>query len=73
MIENEKDRKYLDSLPEVERESILAERFEKLKNESTKNESAKDESTKNENVKPDAADETKNDDLRFNEVQELVS
>jgi RNA polymerase-associated protein RTF1 len=31
LIENEADSKHLDSLPEVERESILAERFEKLK------------------------------------------
>lgn len=31
LIRDEADKKYLDSLPEVERESILAERFEKLK------------------------------------------
>ena len=31
LIKNEADRELLDSLPEVERESILAERFEELK------------------------------------------
>ena len=31
LIQNEEDRKYLDSLPELDREAILAERFEKLK------------------------------------------
>lgn len=31
LIEDEADQKYLDSLPEIERESILAGRFEKLK------------------------------------------
>lgn len=32
LIEDEADQKMLDSLPEIERESILAERFEKFKN-----------------------------------------
>ena len=32
LIENEEDQKMLDALPEIERESILAERFEKFKN-----------------------------------------
>ena len=31
LVENEEDKKYLDSLPEFEREAILGERFEKLK------------------------------------------
>lgn len=31
LVENEEDQKYLDSLPEFEREAILGERFEKLK------------------------------------------
>ena len=31
LIKNEEDRKYLDSLPELEREAILGERFDKLK------------------------------------------
>ena len=31
LVENEDDQKYLDSLPEFEREAILGERFEKLK------------------------------------------
>ena len=31
LIKDEEDRKYLDSLPELEREAILGERFEKLK------------------------------------------
>lgn len=33
LIRDEADRKHLDSLPELEREAILAERFEKLKAE----------------------------------------
>ena len=33
LIEDEADRKYLDALPEIERESILAQRFEKKKAE----------------------------------------
>ena len=33
LIKDEEDRKYLDSLPELEREAILAERFDKLKQE----------------------------------------
>merc|ERR1712150_224814 len=33
LVKDEEDQKYLDSLPEFERESILSERFEKLKNE----------------------------------------
>jgi RNA polymerase-associated protein RTF1 len=33
LIRDEDDRKYLDTLPELEREAILGERFEKLKNE----------------------------------------
>ena len=33
LIKNEEDRKYLESLPEIEREAILAERFEQRKNE----------------------------------------
>lgn len=33
LIKDEEDRKYLDSLPEFEREAILGERFEKLKAE----------------------------------------
>jgi len=32
LVKDEEDRKYLDSLPELEREGILAERFEELKN-----------------------------------------
>lgn len=32
LIEDEADQKMLDSLPEIERESILAERFERFKN-----------------------------------------
>jgi RNA polymerase-associated protein RTF1 len=31
LVESEEDKKYLDSLPEFEREAILGERFEKLK------------------------------------------
>lgn len=31
LVKDEEDRKYLDSLPELEREAILGERFEKLK------------------------------------------
>ena len=31
LIKDETDRKMLDKLPELEREAILAERFEKLK------------------------------------------
>uniref|UniRef100_A0A7S3QBD1 Plus3 domain-containing protein n=1 Tax=Chaetoceros debilis TaxID=122233 RepID=A0A7S3QBD1_9STRA len=31
LIENDADQKYLDALPEIERESILAQRFERLK------------------------------------------
>ena len=31
LVERADDKKYLDSLPEIERESILAQRFEKLK------------------------------------------
>ena len=33
LVKDEEDQKYLDSLPELEREAILADRFEKLKNE----------------------------------------
>jgi len=33
LVEGKDDKKYLDSLPELERENILAERFEKLKSE----------------------------------------
>ena len=33
LIKDEEDRKYLESLPEIEREAILAERFEQRKNE----------------------------------------
>ena len=33
LIKDEEDQKYLDSLPELEREAILADRFEKMKNE----------------------------------------
>merc|ERR1719446_430229 len=33
LIQDEEDRKYLDALPEIERESILAQRFEKRKAE----------------------------------------
>ena len=33
LVQNETDKEYLDSLPELEREAILAERFEKLKSE----------------------------------------
>lgn len=33
LVKDEEDRKYLDSLPEFEREAILGERFEKLKAE----------------------------------------
>jgi len=33
LIRDDEDRKYLDSLPELEREAILGERFEKLKAE----------------------------------------
>lgn len=33
LIKDEKDRKYLESLPELEREAILGERFENLKAE----------------------------------------
>jgi len=32
LVEGVADKKYLDSLPEIERESILAQRYEKLKN-----------------------------------------
>jgi len=32
LVEGTDDKKYLDSLPEIERESILAQRYEKLKN-----------------------------------------
>jgi RNA polymerase-associated protein RTF1 len=31
LIKDEEDKKYLDSLPEIEREAILAERFEERK------------------------------------------
>lgn len=31
LVQNEDDKKYLDSLPELEREAILAERFDELK------------------------------------------
>lgn len=31
LVKDEEDRKHLDSLPELEREAILGERFEKLK------------------------------------------
>jgi RNA polymerase-associated protein RTF1 len=31
LVQGEEDQKYLDSLPELEREAILGERFEKLK------------------------------------------
>mmetsp|Transcript_28147 Transcript_28147/g.57693 ORF Transcript_28147/g.57693 Transcript_28147/m.57693 type:complete len:965 (+) Transcript_28147:104-2998(+) len=33
LVQSEADKEYLDSLPELEREAILAERFEKLKSE----------------------------------------
>ena len=33
LVEDDEDQKYLDSLPEIEREAILAERFEKRKAE----------------------------------------
>jgi RNA polymerase-associated protein RTF1 len=33
LVKGAEDKKYLDSLPELERENILAERFEKLKSE----------------------------------------
>ena len=33
LVKDEKDQEYIDSLPEFQREAILAERFEKLKNE----------------------------------------
>jgi hypothetical protein len=33
LVRDDEDQKYLDSLPELEREAILAERFEKMKNE----------------------------------------
>ena len=33
LVKGEEDQKYLDSLPELEREAILADRFEKMKNE----------------------------------------
>jgi hypothetical protein len=33
LVKDEEDQKYLDSLPEIEREAILAERFEKRKAE----------------------------------------
>ncbi|ACI64902.1 predicted protein [Thalassiosira pseudonana CCMP1335] len=33
LVQGDDDKKYLDSLPELEREAILAERFEKLKSE----------------------------------------
>jgi RNA polymerase-associated protein RTF1 len=33
LIKDDEDRKYLDSLPEIEREAILAERFEQRKAE----------------------------------------
>jgi RNA polymerase-associated protein RTF1 len=33
LVKDEADRKYLDSLPEIEREAILAERFEQRKAE----------------------------------------
>ena len=32
LVRNDDDRKMLESLPELEREAILADRFEKLKN-----------------------------------------
>eukprot|EP00957_Ditylum_brightwellii_P048205 3658346-Ditylum_brightwellii.AAC.1 len=32
LVQGEEDQRHLDSLPEFEREAILAERFEKLKN-----------------------------------------
>ena len=31
LVKDDEDRKYLDSLPELERENILGERFEQLK------------------------------------------
>jgi RNA polymerase-associated protein RTF1 len=31
-VEDEEDQKMLDALPEIQREAILGERFEKLKN-----------------------------------------
>jgi len=33
LVEGKDDKKYLDSLPELERENVLAERFDKLKSE----------------------------------------
>lgn len=33
LVKDDEDRKYLDSLPELEREAILGDRFEKLKAE----------------------------------------
>jgi RNA polymerase-associated protein RTF1 len=33
LVKDEEDKKYLDSLPELEREAILGERFEKRKAE----------------------------------------
>ena len=33
LVKDEEDQKYLDSLPELDREAILGERFEKRKNE----------------------------------------
>lgn len=33
LVKDEEDQKYLDSLPELEREAILGERFEKRKAE----------------------------------------
>ena len=33
LVKNEEDRKQLDKMTELEREAILAERFEKLKSE----------------------------------------
>ena len=32
LVEDEEDQKMLDALPEIQREAILGERFEKLKN-----------------------------------------
>jgi RNA polymerase-associated protein RTF1 len=33
LVQDDNDQKYLDSLPELEREAILADRFETMKNE----------------------------------------
>lgn len=57
LVKDDEDQKYLDSLPEFEREAILGERFEKLKNEADMKKALR-ESRRKEREERKAADKT---------------